>query len=246
MTIATPTPEPRTAVPVGAWDEPDGLAPRGTLVVLGGRGETPAVYKRFGSRIARDAYRVRALGDASAGTDDVRAAALELLADADLPGPKILVGSDAGAALALEIAASSPGAVDALVLAGLPTRPGAADAIEARTACPNHQGVLARETTDEGRDRTLPPELLGITASAVSVPVLAIHGAADSLSPVGDAVAVHLQAPRSEVHAVAGGRHDILNDVSHRSVAATVVLFLERVRASAGAEPIVTRVEAGA
>lgn len=244
MTIATP--DSRIVAHAVAWDEPEGLAPRGTLIVLGGRGETPAVYERFGSRIARDAYRVRALGDAAADADGVRRAAVELLADADLPSPKVLVGSDAGAALALEIAASTPGAADALVLAGLPTRSDGVDAIEARTACPNHQGVLARETTGEGRDRTLPPELLGITASAVDVPVLAIHGAADSVSPIVDAVAVHRQAPRSEVHAVAGGRHDILNDVSHRSVAATIVLFLERVRASTGVEPIVVRVRADA
>lgn len=244
MTIATP--DPRIAEDALAWDEPEGLAPRGTLIVLGGRGETPAVYERFGSRISRDAYRVRGLGDAAADVDGVRRAAVELLADAALPSPKVLVGSDAGAALALEIAASTPGAADALVLAGLPTRSDGADAIEARTACPNHQGVLARETTSGGRDRTLPPELLAITASAVDVPVLAIHGAADSVSPLVDAVAVYRQAPRSEVHTVAGGRHDILNDVSHRSVAATIVLFLERVRASTGAEPIVVGVGAAA
>ena len=28
-------------VPVIAWDEPDGLIPRGTVVVIPGRGETP-------------------------------------------------------------------------------------------------------------------------------------------------------------------------------------------------------------
>ncbi|MDQ0574229.1 alpha/beta hydrolase [Agromyces albus] len=241
MTIATPA--TRSTADVAAWDEPEGLAPRGTLVVLGGRGETPTVYERFGARISRDAYRVRALGDATADTDAIRRAAVELLTDADLPAPKVLVGSDAGAALALEIAASAPASVDALVLAGLPTRADAAHAIEARTACPNHRRVLARETTDEGRDRTLPPELLGVTASAVPVPVLAIHGDADVLSPVDDAIAVHRQAPHAELHTVAGGRHDILNDVTHRSVAATIVLFLERVRASADAAPIVTRVE---
>ena len=34
------------------WAEPDGLAPRGTLIVIGGRGEAPALYERFGRRIA--------------------------------------------------------------------------------------------------------------------------------------------------------------------------------------------------
>ena len=50
-------------VPVAAWDEPGGLIPRGTVVVIPGRGETPAVYERFGRRLAGDAYRVRAVTD---------------------------------------------------------------------------------------------------------------------------------------------------------------------------------------
>ncbi|WP_395244207.1 alpha/beta hydrolase [Agromyces sp. MMS24-K17] len=249
MTITDPAAAPEAALleaSAAAWDEPEGLFARGTLVVLGGRGETPAVYERFGTRISRDAYRVRALGDAAADTAAVRRAAVALLADADLPSPKVLVGSDAGAALALELAASGDAPVDALVLAGLPTSDASAEDISARTACPTHQGVLGRESTDAGRDATLPAELLGVTASAVAVPVLALHGDADAVSPIGAAVEVLGLAPRAEVHAVAGGRHDILNDVSHRSVAATVVLFLERVKASTDATPIVTRIGADA
>ena len=41
-------------VPAVAWDEPDGLMPRGTVVVVPGRGEVPAVYERFGRRLAAD------------------------------------------------------------------------------------------------------------------------------------------------------------------------------------------------
>ena len=37
-------------VPVTARDEPDGLIPRGTVVVIPGRGETPAVYERSAGR----------------------------------------------------------------------------------------------------------------------------------------------------------------------------------------------------
>ena len=43
---------------------------------------------------------------------------------------------------------------------------------------------------------------------------------------------------------VADGRHDILNDASHRSVAASVVLFLERLRV--GAEKPLVEVESDA
>jgi hypothetical protein len=35
-----------------------------------------------------------------------------------------------------------------------------------------------------------------------------------------------------------GGRHDVLNDALHRTAAATVVLFLERLRLSADLPPI--------
>lgn len=38
---------------------PEGLLTRGTVVVVPGRGETPATYTRFGRRLAADAYRVR-------------------------------------------------------------------------------------------------------------------------------------------------------------------------------------------
>ncbi|WKK71119.1 hypothetical protein Q0F99_16230 [Rathayibacter oskolensis] len=108
------------------FDEPEGIAPRGTLIVLGGRGETPAVYERFGTRLARDAYRVRALGDATA--EGIREAALELLRDPGAVSPLVLVGSDAGAAVALELAATHPDAVDAVIVAGLPVRAGEARA----------------------------------------------------------------------------------------------------------------------
>lgn len=239
MTITTTSTSPA----VGVFDEPEGLAARGTLIVLGGRGETPAVYERFGTRISRDAYKLRVLGDATADTDAVRAAALELLADAELPSPKILVGSDAGASLALEIAATAAEGIDGVVLAGLPAGSSTADdQIEARTACPNHQKVLRREVGDAALDRTLPAELLAVAASAVTAPVLAIHGEADAVSPLADATAVYAQLSSLEFFTVNAGRHDILNDVSHRSVASTVTLFLERLKVNGDAGvPIIRR-----
>ena len=39
-------------VPAVAWNEPDGLMRRGTVVVVPGRGEVPAVYERSGRRLA--------------------------------------------------------------------------------------------------------------------------------------------------------------------------------------------------
>jgi alpha-beta hydrolase superfamily lysophospholipase len=225
------------------WNEPDGIGPRGTVILIAGRGETGPTYRRFGSRIAADAYRVRVIEntpDAAAVRDRVR----EVLADPTLPEPRVLAGSDAGAALALELAAEGA-PIAAVIIAGLPTSQPEqtgewTDELEARTACPNHQGVLTRTAEHGAIWQPLPADLLGVVASGIRVPVLAVHGEADVLSPVGDALEVYRGIPRHEIAVVAGGRHDILNDVTHRSVAATVVLFLERLRLDADLTAIVT------
>ena len=41
---------------VTPWDEPAGATPRGTLVVLPGRGETDRTYERFGRRLAAQGH----------------------------------------------------------------------------------------------------------------------------------------------------------------------------------------------
>jgi alpha-beta hydrolase superfamily lysophospholipase len=98
-----------------AWSEPAGLDPRGTLLVIPGRGEQPAVYERLARRLSADAYRVRVLHD--------------------------------------------------------PTSDAIADAREQ-----------------------------------------------------------YRRAPAAQLVSIAAGRHDALNDLTHRTVAATIVLFLERLR----------------
>ncbi|MFI5673511.1 alpha/beta hydrolase [Streptomyces cellulosae] len=218
-----------------SWDEPEGLAARGTLIVLAGRGEHGGVYERFGRRLAFDAYRVRALGDAT--TDPtVPDRAAKLLADESLPGPKVLVGSDTGALYAARLAAEQPAAVAALVLAGLPTTPWASGGweaeVEARTACPTHQGRLTNDP--DFRRGTLGDTsgLPGLRLDRVGVPVLALHGKDDAISPVDQALSAYAGHPAVRTVTFNGGRHDVLNDALHRTVAATVVLFLERLRLS--------------
>jgi alpha-beta hydrolase superfamily lysophospholipase len=68
--------------------------------------------------------------------------------------------------------------------------------------------------------------------------VLGVHGSDDSISPVEAARAWYTAAPRAELVCIAGGRHDVLNDQTHRTVAASIVLFLERLRAGADLPPI--------
>ncbi|WP_052852575.1 alpha/beta hydrolase [Streptomyces avicenniae] len=238
------TATPRSDAPSLTWTEPAGLLPRGTLVLLPGRGETPEVYRRFGSRLAADAYRVVAVRGGDDAPGDAAALVEAALADDTTPRPLVLVGSDTGALHALRLAARHGAAVDGVVLAGVPTRDadeqGDLDSeIAGRTACPNHRLVLAREATAGLRDTQGIPELLA-ALTPVDVPTLAVHGAADGVSPLPDAVALHRALGTSSLVAIEDGLHDILNDVTHRSVAATVVLFLERLRLGAQA-PVIAR-----
>ncbi|GAB2900331.1 alpha/beta hydrolase [Streptomyces mayteni] len=223
-----------------SWDEPAELAARGTVFVLPGRGEHGGVYERLGRRLAFDAYRVRALDDAA----DAAGSLPGLLADAG-PGPRVLLGADTGARRAIALAADREVAVDALVLAGLPTgrntAPAATDweaELDLRTACPTHRGRL---TADPAFRRGAlvdgpldPPPAL----DRVTVPVLALHGADDTVSPLADARRVYSGIPGVHLVGLAGTRHDVLNDVTHRTAAATLVLFLERLRLSPDVPPI--------
>jgi alpha-beta hydrolase superfamily lysophospholipase len=234
-----------SAQPVHSWDEPAGIAPRGTLVLLPGRGEHGGVYERFGRRIAADGYRVRALGDASSDPEAITEAATKLLRDETLPGPRVLVGSDTGASHAARLALDTPG-LDALILAGLPTGPHPAgtaapdweDELERRTACPTHRGRLTDDAAFRRGALADPSALEPPVLDGVSVPVLVLHGAEDTVSPLGEVRRVFLGLPGAELVSLAGTRHDVLNDVTHRTAAATVVLFLERLRLDSGLAPI--------
>lgn len=208
--------------PVRAWNEPDGVAPRGTLVLLTGRGEPPAVYERFGRRLSADAYRVRVVE--THDLEGTRPAVRTLLEDDDSPRPKVLIGSDAGAVYAAALAAELD--ADALIIAGLATGTHTSSwegELEARTACPAHRRVLAAHAQRGG----LADELPELGHETPAVPTLIVHGANDPLTAPQEVFAAFPVARRA---LVAGGRHDVLNDVSHRSVAATIVLFLESLR----------------
>jgi pimeloyl-ACP methyl ester carboxylesterase len=218
------------------WNEPDGLSARGTVIVIAGRGEAPGVYERFGRRISSDAWRVRVVSDAHEDVAAARGRVRALLADADLPSPHILVGSDVGAALALQLAAEGVDSLDGVILAGLPTsRTHRASGEEQalRSACPVHRRTLEDESliAPGALELPIPDELLDLDSTGVTVPVLVVHGEADPVVSLDDAVGFAHTLGDAEFVSIAGGLHDILNDLSHRSVAATIVLFLERLKA---------------
>jgi alpha-beta hydrolase superfamily lysophospholipase len=224
-------------------------AVRGTVVVLGGRGESPEVYERFADRISVDGYRIVAFGDAAGRSDDVVAAAREAL-DATEAGPRVVVGSDSGVALAWRaiaegrLAATGVISAGALTAAGVSTVEGA-DEIEARTACPVHRGKLGRDgvlATGALTTATDSDEVDDVLASSIQIPALVFHGERDTISDFDRAQDVYDLLPDARVFALEGGLHDVLNDVTHRSVAAEVVQFLERLRTpESGLRPVVRR-----
>jgi len=227
-----------------AWNEPDGLAARGTLIVIPGRGEQPGLYERFGRRLGSDAYRVRVVADPTAEEALARTQISEQLADPGALGPRVLVGSDAGALYAVALAASGQlRGIDALVLAGLPTaaEAGAAggsfdEELESRTSCPAHRARLSAPGLRRGALYEAIPAgwLEQADLARVTQPVLGIHGSDDTLSPLARARVRYAAAPSAELVSIVGGKHDALNDQTHRTVAATVVLFLERLRLGSG------------
>lgn len=233
-----------------AWDEPAGLAARGTLFVIPGRGEEPGLYQRLGRRLSADAYRVRVLPDPTESEASEAAARAQLadgLGSKQTAAPRVLVGSDTGALYAVTLAASGDLKPDALVLAGLPTAPangGPASFTEelaTRTSCPTHRGLLEQSALRRGALYAPVPAgwLAAADPAKVSQPVLGIHGAADSLSPLGAAREWYRAAPAARLVTVTDGAHDALNDITHRSVAAVIVVFLERLRLGAGLPVIV-------
>jgi pimeloyl-ACP methyl ester carboxylesterase len=241
-------------VPVLTWNEPDGLIPRGTVVVIPGRGELPAVYQRLGQRLAGDAYRVRAVTDPAVDAELARAQISGLLADSSLPAPRVLAGSDTGALFAVMLARSGLGAaVDALLLAGLPARAQAGSAasweeeLNARTSCPTHRGRLTASAVRRGAlYEPVPADWLErADLDGLRIPILGIHGSDDPISSLAQARERYAAAPSAELVRITAGRHDVLNDQTHRTVAAIIVLFLERIRQDSGPRPIAVQEQLG-
>ena len=206
---------------------------RGTLAVVAGRDETAAVYDRFGARLSADGYTVGVFTDA----DAVGATAW---LGARPEGPRVLVGSDTGAAAVLQALTRGDDA-DAAIVAGVAVDVEHSPTDAERTACPVHLGVLAAQQVVDTASAavSLPPTA---DLAAIAVPVLAVHGGADPVSPFASAVATLGAIPDVEIVETVDGLHDALNDASHRSVAASIVLWLERLRGGDVHAPVVRAV----
>jgi alpha-beta hydrolase superfamily lysophospholipase len=79
--------------------------------------------------------------------------------------------------------------------------------------------ALAREL-DRGWDR------FGTDLPTLTIPTLAVHGENDPIAPIGAVRAYAEQIDTLRLTEIPGGRHDILNDVAHRDVAAAIIDFI--------------------
>ena len=256
--MTAPTATAPAVTRTAGWYPPEGLLQRGTLVLLPGRGENPAVYERFGRRLAADAYVVHVL-DTAPGLDEERIAADIAQVIEGAAVPLVLAGSDTGALRALAAAGHPALHVDALLLVGTALESAGSTAevadwdseLGVRTACPTHRGRLDADTAF-GRGSLadpVPTELAEAADKAAAqlgaLPVLLVHGEADAVSPLPAVRRLASALPGAVLATVADGRHDALNDISHRSVAATVVQWLERLRGGADLPVVVTVTAAG-
>jgi alpha-beta hydrolase superfamily lysophospholipase len=221
---------------------------RGIFVVLPGRGDVASHYVRLGERLSFDGYTV-VVADAPVADVDVAVRVWNAaVADAARYPVSVLVGVDIAAGFAASAVANAVLDPTALVLAGAvtsdappaiaPTDPAAE--IQLRTSCPVHREVLAASPAGgffDGAAVTSWPA----PGVPVTIPALILHGESDSLAPVGAVVEQTAQWGNRTVVTVLGGVHDVLNDIHHRTVAAELISFAERLRVDPTAPPVLTR-----
>ncbi|GAB3386707.1 alpha/beta fold hydrolase [Humibacter soli] len=213
---------------------------RGVVVVFPGRGESTELYERLGDRLSYDGYDV--VVAQLPAIDEIDGEWLDHVVAPDVVGQSAadearitLVGSDSGAVIAALLA--SRWGVDALVLGGIGGIDHVSDhqtddeRIAARTSCPVHRGRLAAGA-DLGAvgEQTFGFEVVRrLQDVSLDIPTLAVHGADDAITPVEAAIDLYRAvAEDAEIVVVDGGVHDALNDVTHRTVSAELVKFLER------------------
>ncbi|MGO1182930.1 MAG: alpha/beta hydrolase [Micrococcaceae bacterium] len=228
--------------------------PRGLVVLVQGRADAASYYARFGRRLAADGYIVRVSNAAPDSAGSAAALWNAALSDPSLverpDGPVLGVTVDAGGgffaqALSEKLVEVRP---DGVVLTGLATA-GATESegastpvadVSFRSACPVHRGVV--ESAQSASQPAVSSDQISpvLPGHALGVPTVVIHGSADKISPLAQLRADWIAGP-VELNVVTGGLHDVLNDVHHRSVAAVIVSFAERLRGDARATPIILR-----
>lgn len=201
-------------------DRPDGQVPRGTIIVLGGRGESAELYRTFATQLAAAGFAVTVFGDITGDLPSARSGIAMILSDNRFTAPKVLVGSDTGALLALRLGIHAELGINGIVIAGAPVGAGPS----------SRRLALVGAEPQDGQE--VPESLRVVDPQHVQAPVLALHGRDDSVAPMDSALEIYRAIPHSEIVMIDTSRHQILDGVTHRTAAATIVAFLERLESS--------------
>ncbi|WP_062214506.1 alpha/beta hydrolase [Streptomyces sp. NBRC 109706] len=234
-------PTSSTPFPVrNQWDPSAEARARTAVVVLPGRGETTRSYRRLGARLAYDTLAVTVL-EPTADEADIPGVAEQIAAGVAAAGHDhlVLVGHDAGANLALRLADPLGERLTALVLSSpgrraLPAPVDWAAELELRAGCPGYTGQL---DADPGVSRgtlvdppaVAPPDDPSALA-AIQAPVLLLTGDQDPIPDRELLRRLRTRLPRVTSVEVRGGRRDVLNDRTSRSVSGEIVRFVEWAR----------------
>jgi alpha-beta hydrolase superfamily lysophospholipase len=184
--------------------------------------------------------------EASVGLADQLAA----LAQAETPDiPLVVQGHSFGSVVTLSRLIDGPGPYHAGVISGAPLVPiaGLLDADSSFDLDPSWlsadpfyldslendplafvdaDGVSLARELDRAWDR------FGADLPKLAVPTLAVHGSDDPIADIGAVRAYAEQIEPLRLEEIAGGRHDILNDVTHQVVSDTIIEFVLGVASS--------------
>lgn len=202
-----------------ATREPPGPV-RGNVILLAGLDERAADFELLTDQLLLTGFRVTIFDDVSVDVEASRLGVLQVLRDSTLDRPLILVGSDLGAVLAAGLIASGEARVAAAVLGNLVTPASRPSTV-----------TVADFAAADLREARLPTGIRLADAHDVLVPSLVFHGDSDDVTGVADAVSWASQLPFGSLRLVPEGDHHVLTGAERRTIAASIVLFLERQRA---------------
>lgn len=166
------------------------------------------------------------------------------LAETTRPGIALVAqGHSYGAVVTLTRVLADPQRYRAAVISGAPLVP-VAELLDANTALsPDVRGLSAEPfyvdciendplgfTTADTRELTVELDRawdrFGTELPTLTVPTLAVHGEIDPIVAPGAVRAYAEQIPALTYREFAGTRHDVLNDITHREVAAEISAFI--------------------
>ncbi|MCV7322445.1 alpha/beta fold hydrolase [Mycolicibacterium confluentis] len=78
-----------------------------------------------------------------------------------------------------------------------------------------------------GRELDAAWDRMGSELPTLTTPTLAVHGSGDPIGPVGAVRAYAEQIEALQLREFTDSRHDVLNDIEHREVAAAIVEFID-------------------